>query len=152
MLHPASLGLVQQHVLTGTGNDGEEAVTGHLGHLVGIAAGAVEKVSALHRFPFGGSDGKAVILLDFNDLEIPLQFHAVVHGVANGGNGQVIGADDARIGHIQSLADLFGKVGLHFPGFLSGNQFDAVDAVFKAAVIQLLHSRLFLRRAKGNHQ
>ena len=152
MLHPAALGLVQQHVLACPGDDGEEAISCHPGHLIRIAAGTVQQPGALHGLPGGGGDGEAVLLLNADNLKVSLQLHAIVHGVADGGNGQVIGADDARIGHIQGFADLFGQVRLHLAGFLSGDQPDAVDAVFKAAVVELFQNCLFFGCAEGDHQ
>ena len=37
-------------------------------------------------------------------------------------------------------------------GFLSGDQPDAVDAVFEAAVVELIQNRLFFGCAEGDHQ
>ena len=42
-----------------------------------------------------------IITDDGGYLEIALQNHTVVHGIAHGGDGQLVGADDAGIGHME---------------------------------------------------
>ena len=147
--HAAALGLVQQQIFARTRDDLKEAVACHGRDPAGIAAGAVDKITAAHALARRGHKGEVLAALNGRDREVPLQFHAVVHGVARGRDGQLIRADDAGIRHVQRAADLPGKARLHPPRFLAGNHAHAGDAIDVAARIQCIDNRFFLRRAKG---
>ena len=141
--------LVQQQVLTGSGDDGKGFVTGHGGDLVGISTGAVDQIFGLDALPVRGGNGKnAVLLCNAGNRKIHLQIHAVVHGVTHGSDGQLVGADDTGSGNIQHQRHGRGQVGFLFPGFITGEQGHTGNAVFNTPVVKRPDGGLFLR-AKG---
>ena len=83
MLHAAAFGLIQQHIFTGTRDDGEEIVSYHACHLVAVAAG--EGTAEL--FHMGGGVGTAAAGEEGVDTVVDLQVGAGTDAVACGTDG-----------------------------------------------------------------
>ena len=145
MLYPSAFSLVQQHILTGTGDDGEAVVTCQTGDGIRAAAGAVDKITTGNGFAICGCYGVTFSgCTDFGNGKIPQKICTVVHGVAHSGDGQIIGGNDAGRGNVQRLCHSGGKVGFKGACFLTGQDGHALNAVFQTTLIQIVDLRLFL--------
>ena len=143
--------LVQQHVLAAAGVDREGLVAQHLGDLVGVHARAVDEVAGLHGAAVGG--GKDVALgglLNGDHLKVQLKLRAVVHGVADGGDGQAVGAHDGTRGSIESAGQVGVEVGLHGEKLLLLHDAQTLHAVCHAAAVDILYLGALV--LKGHHQ
>ena len=79
---------IKEHIFAGSGDDGKEIITGHFGYLIRIAAGTVYQVPAADLLSGRGSDGEAICFPgDSTNSKIAVQFHPVIHGVADGADG-----------------------------------------------------------------
>ena len=153
MFYTAALGLVQKHIFTGTGNDGKVIIAHHICDLIAVTAGAVKYILAANTFTGGSGNQIAICLLfDGRNRKIPHELHPIIHRIANRGDGQVIGADNARIGNMQHTCNRSRKIRLDCPGFLTGEDLKAGRLIDHAPLIKLLYSRVFLFPKGADHR
>ena len=131
--------------------DGEGLVAQHLGDLVGEHARRVDEVAGLHGTAVGGGEGIALGgLLDGDHLKVQSQLGTVVHGVADGGDGQAVGAHNGTRGRIESAGQVGVEVGLHSEQLLLLHDAQTLHAVCHAATVDILYLGALV--FKGHHQ
>src|SRR5699024_1777921 len=89
--------------------------------------------------------------LDGGDQAAAVQFHTVLDGGLDHGQGKAPGIDDAGGGGVQSAADFGGEGGLHGAGFLPGQQPQFRHAVGHAPAVQRFQRGPALG-GEANHQ
>ena len=149
--------LVKQHVLAAAGVDREGLVAQHLGDLVGEHARRVDEVAGLHGAAVGGGKPKAFGfpealggLFNGNYLKVQLKLRAVVHGVADGGDGQAVGAHNGTCGRIESAGQVRVEVGLHSEQLILLHDAKPLHTVLHTAAVDGLHLGALI--LKGYHQ
>ena len=149
--HQIPRAFIQQQVFAAARYDRRRPLPQHAGDFVGIQPGAVEHIPRLHLLSAGIQAKAPVGLLDALHPEIRAQLHAVVHRVPHGGNGQLIGADDARRGAPQRAGRLFRHLRLQRAHLFPGKQRQPRHTVGKPSLIQP-RKGVFVLRGKGQHQ
>ena len=151
MAHPVPLALVQQEILTPGGMDGKAGGSRHLMDGLGGYTSGVDHIPTAE-ITLVGVDQPAVLQpFQTGDGGVQPEVGAVAYGGLCQSQAVFPGGTDGGGRGPERGGHLGGKVGVHGPGLIAGEHFQAGHAVVLATLLESTEGGLLLR-GEGQHE